>query len=86
MSPVIFHKIKSVRCLPDFKLLVRFEENIYKVYSIKKLCEANSTFTMLLNDPDLFNYVNVDIGGYGVFWNDDLDISCNELWNNGELL
>lgn len=27
--------------------------------------------------------VKVDAGGYGVSWNDDIDLSCNELWENG---
>jgi hypothetical protein len=25
----------------------------------------------------------VDVGGYGVIWGDELDISCDELWANG---
>ncbi|WP_423805896.1 DUF2442 domain-containing protein [Phascolarctobacterium succinatutens] len=31
----------------------------------------------------LFNLVKVDVGGYGISWNDDLDLSCDELWENG---
>jgi hypothetical protein len=27
--------------------------------------------------------VRVDAGGYGVSWNDDLDLSEDELWVNG---
>ena len=27
--------------------------------------------------------ISVDVGGYGVIWDDNLDISCNELWENG---
>ena len=26
----------------------------------------------------------MDVGGYGIIWNDDLDLSCDELWENGE--
>ncbi|MDO4617167.1 MAG: DUF2442 domain-containing protein [Lachnospiraceae bacterium] len=30
------------------------------------------------------NYsVSVDVGGYGIIWNDDLDLSCDELWERG---
>ena len=32
----------------------------------------------------LFGSVVVDQGGYGIIWNDDIDISCDELWANGE--
>ena len=38
----------------------------------------------LKNSPELFNSVIVDQGGYGIVWNDDIDISCDELWANGE--
>ena len=27
--------------------------------------------------------VLVDVGGYGIIWNDELDLSCDELWDNG---
>lgn len=23
------------------------------------------------------------MGGYGIIWNDELDLSCDELWENG---
>ena len=28
----------------------------------------------------LFQNVRVDIDRYGIYWNDDIDLSCNELW------
>ena len=37
----------------------------------------------LLKDESLFRSVEVDQGGYGIIWNDDLDLSCDELWENG---
>ena len=37
----------------------------------------------LLEDELLFRDVVVDQGGYGIIWNDDLDLSCDELWENG---
>jgi len=27
--------------------------------------------------------LRVDTGGYGICWNDEIDLSCNELWENG---
>ncbi|MBQ4463666.1 MAG: DUF2442 domain-containing protein, partial [Eubacterium sp.] len=34
--------------------------------------------------PGLFNQVKVDSGGYGVSWNDQIDLECNDLWEYGE--
>jgi len=31
----------------------------------------------------LFWNVKTDLGGYGISWNDEIDLSCDELWENG---
>ena len=36
-----------------------------------------------LTEHGLFDSVQVDAGGYGVSWNDDIDLSCDELWEHG---
>ena len=79
----MFHKIKNVTPLKDFKLNIQFAEGITKIYDMKKLIENNKIFADL-KDINLFNSVEVDIGGYGVIWNDDIDISCDELFENSK--
>jgi hypothetical protein len=37
----------------------------------------------LLNTPAFFRAVRVDAGGYGVSWNDAIDLSEYELWTKG---
>lgn len=79
----MFHKIKNVSALPEYKLSVQFSEGVTKIYDIKPLFEKMPVFAELKNDPQEFACVSVDIGGYGIVWNDDLDLSCDELWENG---
>ena len=79
----MFHKIKSVAPLPDFKLSVQFSEGVTKLYDVKPLFEKISAFHYLNDNPVEFDCVSVDVGGYGIVWNDDLDLSCDELWENG---
>jgi hypothetical protein len=31
----------------------------------------------------LFEQVKVDTGGFGISWNDDIDLSCDELFDHG---
>jgi len=38
----------------------------------------------LLSVPAFFRAVRVDAGGYGISWNDGIDLSEYELWTNGE--
>ena len=79
----MFHKIKSVTTLPDYMLSVQFAEGITKVYDVKPLFDKISAFRPLSNNYTLFSDVAVDVGGCGIVWNDDIDLSCDELWENG---
>lgn len=77
-----FHKVKEVSALADLKLSVQFTNGTTKIYNVTPLMHRFSAFK-LLKDELLFREVEVDQGGYGIFWNDDLDLSCDELWENG---
>lgn len=82
----MFHKIKSVAPLPDFKLSVQFSEGVTRLYDMKPLFKRLPVFKQLENDPAEFAGVSVDVGGYGIVWNDELDLSCDELWDNGTVI
>ena len=80
----MFHKVKAVRALPDFKLSVQFAEGITKIYDVTPLFDKWKAFRLLKKNPELFSDVEVDTGGYGIIWNDDIDLSCDELFENGK--
>ena len=79
----MFHKIKNVSALPEYKLSVQFSEGVTKIYDVKPLFDRIPLFRELKSHPEVFAAVSVDVGGYGIVWNDDLDLSCDELWENG---
>ena len=37
-----------------------------------------------LKHNSLFDLAHVEVGGYGIVWNKDIDLSCDELWENGK--
>ncbi len=78
----MFHKIKNVSPLPEYKLSVQFAEGVTKIYDVKPLFEKILAFKLLEYNND-FASVYVDVGGYGIVWDDELDLSCDELWENG---
>lgn len=80
----MFHKVKAVNALPDYRLSVQFAEGVTKIYDVKPLFAKWVQFKNLENDPALFSSVEVDVGGYGIIWSDELDLSCDELFANGE--
>ena len=82
----MFHKVKSVIPKDDFFLHVEFEDGLQKKYDVKPLFEEIPIFNVLSTNITLFNNVYVDIGGYGICWNDSLDLSCDELYNNGTII
>ena len=80
----MFHKVKTVSALPDLQLSVQFAEGVTKIYDIKPLFKKWKNFGILKQKSDLFYNVIVDKGGYGIIWNDNLDLSCDELFENGK--
>ena len=73
-------KILSVQALENKKLLVKFVNGVEKVYDCAQLLNFDM-FEILKNDA-LFKSVKVDLGGYGISWNDNADLSEYELWTN----
>ncbi|RFT37817.1 hypothetical protein CG399_03615, partial [Bifidobacteriaceae bacterium NR015] len=69
-----FHKIKDVKACANMRLRVQFVNGTFKEYNVRNLLSKFPTFKAL-EDPELFNKVVVDVGGYGIVWNDDLDVS-----------
>lgn len=81
----MFYKVKKVKPLENYELLVNFVIGVTKKYKVKPLIKKYDMFKKL-EDISLFNKVYTDKSGYAVMWTEDIDISCNELWNNGELV
>lgn len=77
-----FHTIKSIKPLENMILEAIFSNGEIKRYDMKKLIKNNKNFKELEN-KELFIKVKVDIGGYGIIWNEDIDLSSEEVWSNG---
>ena len=80
----MFHKIAEVTTLPDLKLVALFTCGEKRIYDVGKLCDKWSAFVALQTVPGLFSTVKVDAGGYGISWNDDVDLASEEIWQHGE--
>lgn len=82
----MFCRVQAVQTLPEYNLLVDFESGERKLYDVKPLLEKWDVFKSLALVNGLFEQVRVDVGGYGISWNDELDLSCDELYSNGRLM
>jgi hypothetical protein len=75
-------KVRSVKPLEGRRLSVTFVNGVEKVYDCNQLLHLEM-FQPLRNEA-FFKSVKVDAGGYGVSWNDDVDLSEYELWANSK--
>lgn len=81
----MFHKVKNVLAISNYKLKVQFAEGITKIYDVEPLFNKHRIFKELKKD-NLFYDVHISPGGYGIIWNDDLDLACDELYINGKTI
>ena len=79
----MFHKVKEIIPLKNYILLATFEDGTVKTYDVSSLFNEIEIFNTLKEVSHLFEQVKVDVGGYGISWNDEIDLSCDELWDNG---
>ena len=80
----MLNRVKTVQLLPGFNLLVSFVSGEKRQYDVAPLFDKWKAFQALMSTQGLFEQVKVDAGGYGISWNDDIDLSCDELYHNGK--
>lgn len=81
----MFHRLKDIKPLREYMLLATFYDDTVKIYDVKPLFTRIDAFSSLQTTPKLFEQVKVDVGGFGICWNDEIDLSCDEIWDNGNL-
>ena len=79
----MFYRVKEVEPLERFYLKIIFQNGEIKYYSVARLFDKWDAFKTLKDEPGLFDNVKVDQGGYGISWNDSIDLECNDLWEFG---
>lgn len=79
----MFHKITSLIKLPNYILLVGFQNGEYKQFDLKPYIDKYLPFKALKEINGLYEQGKIDIGGFGIIWNDELDISAESIYEKG---
>jgi hypothetical protein len=79
-----YPKINSAKAIDDHTLLIEFDNSARKIYDVTSLLDKEMFYP--LRNSAFFRNVQIDKGGYAIFWNDDIDISEFELWTHGNLV
>ncbi|NJK69667.1 MAG: DUF2442 domain-containing protein [Oscillatoriales cyanobacterium RU_3_3] len=74
-------RIVSAKAIDDRTLIVKFTNRESRKYDISKLLDK-PMFAPLRNLV-FFRSFSIEPGGYGLVWNEDIDLSEYELWQNG---
>ncbi len=76
------HKIKRIEAKENLILRAMFFDGTIKEYDVKKMVSPCPQFKEL-KDVQLFKSVQVDTGGYGISWNENLDLDSETIWEDG---
>lgn len=80
------HRVQEVKAKDNLIIEVIFFGGEVKKYDVKNLFNQFPQFKKLLKNQELFDKVSVDLGGYGISWNDELDLDAETLWVDGILI
>lgn len=75
-----YPRIQTVSVLDDFTLIVEFTNQAIKKYDIRRLLDIPMFYP--LRQPAFFRNFKIEEGGYAIVWNEEIDISEYELWQN----
>jgi len=82
MTNPVFHRIRSVSVIEPFRLHAVFVDGTEREYDLRRW-EHRPEFSLLFRHPALQKAVRVEPGGYGISWNDNIDLSAEEIYWNG---
>lgn len=77
------HRIQAVEAKDDYIVEAVFFDGQMVRYDLKPLFVIFPAFQIFKSNQELFQTVKVDPGGYGISWNDDLDLDAETIWEDG---
>lgn len=76
-----YPKIVFAKAIDELLIEIRFDDGTTKFYNFYEFVKKHN-FRELENFG-FFKSFSIASGGYGIVWNDEIDIAESELWLNG---
>ena len=76
-------KIKMVEPMPDYKLKVLFDDGKTVIYNVKDDIETIESYKDLAAVRGLFQQVQLDESRTCVYWNDQIDLPSDTIYEYG---
>lgn len=77
------HRIVEVKMLDKTRISAEFQNGVVKEYDVSRLYAIYPQFIEIEKNMHKFQRPKVDEGGYGISWDDELDLDAEEIWENG---
>lgn len=77
-------RIKQLNPLPDYKLRVLFDDGKCVIYDVGEDIDAIPSYEPLRSVYGLFNQVQLDESRTCVFWNDEIDLPSDGIYEFGQ--
>ena len=77
-------RIKKLEPLTNYFLRVEFTDGKIVLYDVKEDIETIPAYAVLKTTYGLFNQVQVDESGTCVYWNDEIDLPADAIYNFGK--
>ena len=82
----MFMQAIKVNFLEDVTLELTFQDGKIVRYDMARLFSKYPQLEELRRNRELFLSGRLDVGGYGVIWNEDLDIDATSVYECGEVV
>ena len=76
----------AVKFLEDVTLEMTFQDGKVIRYDMSKMFNKYPQLEEFRRNRELFINGRLDVGGYAVIWNDDLDFDATSIYDDGELV
>lgn len=76
-------RIKSLKTVPDYQLQVVFDDGKTVLYDVKDDINQIESYKDLVSIHGLFNSVRLDESRTCVFWNEQIDIPSDQIYEYG---
>ena len=83
MANFTFFPIRTMTIIDGYEVLVHFRNGKAKTYDFAELFKNFEPLNPLLHDYDRFKNFRISVGGYGIIWDDELDLAAEEVWYDG---
>ena len=77
-------RIKNITALDDYVLFVEFDDGYKVMYDVKDDINTLPSFRALVDVFGLFKQVQLDSSRTCVYWNDEIDLASDSIYEYGK--